>query len=81
MTKAQLERENAAQRDILAALRQENEALRDLFTAARDASQAGRTSDYIVGFIGTIADCEGLPLLRALAANLRKCDHVSKVAS
>ena len=72
MTKEQLERENAAQRDMIAAQALEIEALRDIFTAVSEASDAGRDSNWLVGFIGGTAGAEGESLLRSLARAIRK---------
>jgi hypothetical protein len=71
-TKQQLEAENAAQRDIIAAQAQEIYALRDIFTAARECRH---DANYVVGYIGGIGTDEyswgNARLLRAFAEQLR----------
>jgi hypothetical protein len=56
VTKQNLEAEIAAQRDIIAALSGEITALYDIFAAVQQASDAGKNSDWIVGYIGGIGD-------------------------
>lgn len=81
-TKAQLEREIEAQRDIIAALGEEIEALRDIFTAARESP---RDANWVVGYIGGIGASGDLGrgnigVLRAYAQAVRQPRDVAIVA-
>lgn len=70
MTKAQLEAENTAQRDMITALAAEIDALYDLFTAIRESP---REAAWIVGYTGGIGSGERgkIRLLRLHAETLR----------